>query len=199
MKRYICLLLVMIFCVCLFAGCGEKKNETSAPREMNVVLDWYPNALHAFIYTAIERGYYAEEGLDVKIQFPANENDALSLVAAGKAEIGLYYEHDIIQAVDLKTPEALKAFCRGIQAAAPVDSFVTPEPWDMPGYSDPVIMAAGAFVSGASIELSADGPMRPPYTAFFQGGLTYAHAKAGILMALQKMTEASPDLFSTLL
>ena len=107
--------------------------------------------------------------------------------------------HDIIQAVDLKTPEALKAFCRGIQAAAPVDSFVTPEPWDMPGYSDPVIMAAGAFVSGASIELSADGPMRPPYTAFFQGGLTYAHAKAGILMALQKMTEASPDLFSTLL
>ena len=107
--------------------------------------------------------------------------------------------HDIIQAVDLKTPEALKAFCRGIQAAAPVDSFVTPEPWDMPGYSDPVIMAAGAFVSGASIELSADGPMRPPYTAFFQGGLTYAHAKVGILMALQKMTEASPDLFSTLL
>lgn len=99
MKRYICLMLVMIFCVCLFAGCGEKKNETSAPREMNVVLDWYPNALHAFIYTAIERGYYAEEGLDVKIQFPANENDALSLVAAGKAEIGLYYEHDIIQAV----------------------------------------------------------------------------------------------------
>lgn len=99
MKRYICLLLVMIFCVSLLAGCGEKKNETSAPREMNVVLDWYPNALHAFIYTAIERGYYAEEGLDVKIQFPANENDALSLVAAGKAEIGLYYEHDIIQAV----------------------------------------------------------------------------------------------------
>ena len=99
--------------------------------------------------------------------------------------------HDIIQAVDLKTPEALKAFCHGIQAAAPVDSFVTPEPWDMPGYSDPVIMAAGAFVSGASIELSADGPMRPPYTAFFQGGLTYVHAKAGILMALQKMMDAS--------
>ncbi|MBR3007712.1 MAG: methionine gamma-lyase family protein, partial [Stomatobaculum sp.] len=82
--------------------------------------------------------------------------------------------------------------------AAPVDSFVTPEPWDMPGYSDPVIMAAGAFVSGASIELSADGPMRPPYTAFFQGGLTYAHARTGILMALQKMVDASPDLFSSL-
>ena len=106
--------------------------------------------------------------------------------------------HDIIQAVDLKTPEFLKAFCCGIQSAAPVDSFVTPEPWDMPGYSDPVIMAAGAFVSGASIELSADGPMRPPYTAFFQGGLTYAHARTGILMALQKMIDASPDLFSSL-
>ena len=97
---------------------------------------------------------------------------------------------DIIQAVDLGSPEALEAFCAGIQAAAPVDSFVTPEPWDMPGYSDPVIMAAGAFVSGASIELSADGPMRAPYTAFFQGGLTFAHAKLGILTALQKMMDA---------
>ena len=95
--------------------------------------------------------------------------------------------HDIIQAVDFETPEALCAFCRGIQAAAPVDSFVTPEPWDMPGYTDPVIMAAGAFVSGASIELSADGPMRPPYTAFFQGGLTWPHAKLGILMALEHL------------
>ena len=98
--------------------------------------------------------------------------------------------HDIIQSVDLQSPEALSAFCIGIQAAAPVDSFVTPEAWDMPGYEEPVIMAAGTFVSGASIELSADGPMRPPYTAFFQGGLTYAHAKIGVLMSLQKLADA---------
>ena len=98
MKKMICLLLIPVLCVCLLAGCGEKQ-ETPAAREMNVVLDWYPNALHAFLYTAIERGYYAEEGLDVKIRFPANDNDAIALVAAGKAEIGLFYEHDTIQAV----------------------------------------------------------------------------------------------------
>lgn len=97
--------------------------------------------------------------------------------------------HDIIQAVTLKTPEALIAFCKGIQAAAPVDSHVTPEPWAMPGYDDPVIMAAGAFVQGSSIELSADGPLRPPYAVYFQGGLTWYHAKLGILMSLQKLYE----------
>jgi cystathionine beta-lyase family protein involved in aluminum resistance len=98
--------------------------------------------------------------------------------------------YDIIQAVELNTPEKLIAFCKGIQAAAPVDSHVTPEPWDMPGYDSQVIMAAGAFVSGSSIELSADGPLRPPYTAFFQGGLTWNHAKFGIMMSLQKLYEA---------
>ncbi|MFR5601472.1 MAG: aminotransferase class I/II-fold pyridoxal phosphate-dependent enzyme [Lachnospiraceae bacterium] len=98
--------------------------------------------------------------------------------------------HDIIQAVTFGKPEAVIAFCQGIQAAAPVDSFVTPEPWDMPGYDDQVIMAAGAFVQGSSIELSADAPMKPPYTVFFQGGLTWYHAKAGILMSLQKMVDA---------
>lgn len=97
--------------------------------------------------------------------------------------------HDIIQAVTLKTPEALIAFCKGIQAAAPVDSHVTPEPWAMPGYDNPVIMAAGAFVQGSSIELSADGPLRPPYAVYFQGGLTWYHAKLGILMSLQKLYE----------
>jgi cystathionine beta-lyase family protein involved in aluminum resistance len=97
--------------------------------------------------------------------------------------------HDIIQAVELQTPEGLCAFCEGIQAAAPVDSYVTPLPWDMPGYDSQVIMAAGAFIQGASIELSADGPMKPPYTAYFQGGLTWQHAKFGILMSLQKMVE----------
>ena len=98
--------------------------------------------------------------------------------------------HDIIQAVELKSEEAMIAFCKGIQTAAPVDSFATPMPWDMPGYNDKVIMAAGAFVQGSSIELSADGPIRPPYAVYFQGGLTWQHAKLGILMSLQKLVEA---------
>lgn len=98
--------------------------------------------------------------------------------------------HDIIQAVELKTPEGLIEFCKGIQAAAPVDSFVTPEPWAMPGYDSDVIMAAGAFVQGSSIELSADGPLKEPYAAYFQGGLTWYHAKLGIMMSLQKLLNA---------
>lgn len=97
--------------------------------------------------------------------------------------------HDIIQAVTFGTPEGVTAFCRGIQAAAPVDSFVTPEPWDMPGYDSEVIMAAGAFVSGSSIELSADGPIKPPYAVYFQGGLTWQHAKFGILKSLQQLID----------
>lgn len=97
--------------------------------------------------------------------------------------------HDIIQAVSFLSPEKLCAFCEGIQAAAPVDSFVTPTPWDMPGYDSQVIMAAGAFVSGSSIELSADGPLKSPYTAFFQGGLTWQHAKLGILKSLQALVD----------
>lgn len=95
--------------------------------------------------------------------------------------------HDIIQAVTLGSPEGVIAFCQGIQAAAPVDSYVTPEPWDMPGYDSKVIMAAGAFVQGSSIELSADGPIKSPYAVYFQGGLTWEHAKLGILMSLQKL------------
>jgi len=98
--------------------------------------------------------------------------------------------HDIIQAVELGSEAAMRAFCLGIQAAAPVDSYVTPLPWDMPGYEDPVIMAAGAFVQGSSIELSADGPIRPPYAVYFQGGLTWYHAKLGILLSLQKLADA---------
>lgn len=97
--------------------------------------------------------------------------------------------YDIIQAVTLNSPEAVIAFCEGIQAAAPVDSFVTPVPWPMPGYTCDVIMAAGAFVQGSSIELSADAPIKPPYTVFFQGGLTWHHAKYGILMSLQKLLD----------
>ena len=98
--------------------------------------------------------------------------------------------HDIIQAVELGSEAGMAAFCKGIQAAAPVDSFATPWPSEMPGYKDRVIMAAGAFVQGSSIELSADGPIRPPYAVYFQGGLTWYHAKLGILMSLQKMVDA---------
>ena len=97
--------------------------------------------------------------------------------------------HDIIQAVTLGSAERVIAFCRGIQAAAPVDAYVTPEPWDMPGYDCKVIMAAGAFVSGSSIELSADAPIREPYAVYFQGGLTWPHAKLGIIKSLQQLVD----------
>ena len=102
---------------------------------------------------------------------------------------GTESRHDIIQAVEFNNRDAMIAFCEGIQAAAPVDSYVTPEPWAMPGYDSDVIMAAGAFVQGSSIELSADGPVKPPYAVYFQGGLTWYHAKLGILMSLQKLYE----------
>ncbi len=96
---------------------------------------------------------------------------------------------DIIQAIQMRTPERLVAFCQGIQTASPIDSMALPEPWDMPGYNDPVVMAAGTFVAGASIELSADAPMREPYTAYMQGGLTYSHGRIALQMALQRMVE----------
>ncbi|MCD8334572.1 MAG: methionine gamma-lyase family protein [Clostridiales bacterium] len=98
--------------------------------------------------------------------------------------------HDIIQMVSLHTPEAVQRFCKGIQAGSPVDSFVTPIPWDMPGYDCPVIMAAGAFIQGASIELSADAPMRPPYTVYLQGGLTYPSGKTGIMLAAEELLKS---------
>ncbi len=97
--------------------------------------------------------------------------------------------HDIIQMIHLGNPEAVKRFCRGIQKGAPVDSYVTPEPWDMPGYDSQVIMAAGAFIQGASIELSADAPMREPYTVYLQGGLTYESGKAGVLLAVEELLQ----------
>mgnify|MGYP002594954807 CR=1 FL=1 len=119
--------------------------------------------------------------------FTAGCYEALGFrVVPGSREV----RRDIIQAVELGSREAMCAFCKGIQAAAPVDSYVTPEPWAMPGYDSDVIMAAGAFVQGASIELSADGPIRPPYAVYFQGGLTWYHAKLGILMSLQKLVDA---------
>lgn len=119
--------------------------------------------------------------------FAANIYERLGF---GVVPDGTEPRQDIIQAVTLGTPEGLIAFCQGIQAAAPVDSYVTPEPWDMPGYDSQVIMAAGAFVQGSSIELSADGPMKPPYAVYFQGGLTWEHAKLGVLMSLQKLVDA---------
>lgn len=103
---------------------------------------------------------------------------------------GTESRHDIIQAVVLGSPEGVIKFCKGIQAAAPVDSFVDPEPWAMPGYDSDVIMAAGAFVQGSSIELSADGPIKPPYAVYFQGGITWYHSKYGIMMSLEKLVEA---------
>ena len=112
------------------------------------------------------------------------EKLGFSVVPNGSEE-----RYDIIQAITLGSAEGVIAFCQGIQAAAPVDSYVSPEPWDMPGYDAPVIMAAGAFVQGSSIELSADGPIKPPYAVYFQGGLTWYHAKLGIMMSLQKLVE----------
>lgn len=118
--------------------------------------------------------------------FAANIYERLGF---GVVPDGTETRHDIIQAVTFGTPEGVIAFCQGIQAAAPVDSHVLPEPWDMPGYDAKVIMAAGAFVSGSSIELSADAPIKPPYAVYFQGGLTWPHAKFGILKSLQKLKE----------
>ena len=118
--------------------------------------------------------------------FAANLYESLGfpVVPGGKEE-----RYDIIQAVEFGKPEGVIAFCEGIQSAAPVDSYVTPEPWAMPGYDSDVIMAAGAFVQGSSIELSADGPIKPPYAVYFQGGLTWPHAKLGILKSLQRLYE----------
>lgn len=119
--------------------------------------------------------------------FAANIYETLGY---GVVPDGTQSRHDIIQAVELGTAKGVIAFCKGIQAAAPVDSYVTPEPWAMPGYDSEVIMAAGAFVQGSSIELSADGPIKPPFAVYFQGGLTWTHAKLGILKSLQYMMDA---------
>ena len=106
------------------------------------------------------------------------------------ARVEVQLRHDIIQCVELGSPEGMVAFCKGIQSAAAVDSYVDPVPAPMPGYDSDVIMAAGAFVQGSSIELSADGPVREPYAVYYQGGLTWYHAKLGVLLSLQKMLDA---------
>ena len=119
--------------------------------------------------------------------FAANVYEGLGFSAFPR---GKDKRHDIIQAIELREEKALIEFCKGIQYAAPVDSYVTPEPWDMPGYDSKVIMAAGAFISGSSIELSADGPLKEPYNVYFQGGLTWPHVRFGIINSLQKLYDA---------
>lgn len=143
------------------------------------------------LMTALFQGFFmaptVTAGAEKGAVFAANLYEPLGFRCVPSADES---RHDIIQAVELGSEEGMIAFCAGIQAAAPVDSYATPLPWDMPGYNDKVIMAAGAFVQGSSIELSADGPIRPPYAVYFQGGLTWYHAKLGILMSLQKMVDA---------
>ena len=143
------------------------------------------------LMTALYQGFFLAPtvvaGAEKGAIFAANLYEPLGFRCVPSAQES---RHDIIQAVELGSEEGMIAFCKGIQAAAPVDSFATPWPSDMPGYEDRVIMAAGAFVQGSSIELSADGPIRAPFAVYFQGGLTWYHAKLGILMSLQKMVEA---------
>ena len=143
------------------------------------------------LMTALYQGFFlaptVTAGAEKGAIFAANLYEPLGFRCVPNATES---RHDIIQAVELRSEEGMIAFCKGIQAAAPVDSFATPWPSEMPGYKDKVIMAAGAFVQGSSIELSADGPIRPPYAVYFQGGLTWDHAKLGILMSLQKMVDA---------
>ena len=143
------------------------------------------------IMTALYQGFFLAPtvvaGAEKGAIFAANLYEPLGFRCVPGASES---RHDIIQAVELGSEDAMIAFCKGIQAAAPVDSYVDPLPWDMPGYNDKVIMAAGAFIQGSSIELSADGPIRPPYAVYFQGGLTWLHAKTGILLSLQKLIDA---------
>ena len=143
------------------------------------------------VMTALYQGFFLAPtvvaGAEKGAIFAANLYEPLGFKCVPNATES---RHDIIQAVELGSEEAMIAFCAGIQGAAPVDSYAAPMPWDMPGYNDKVIMAAGAFIQGSSIELSADGPIRPPYAVYFQGGLTWYHAKLGILLSLQKLIEA---------
>ena len=139
-----------------------------------------------------ELGRQAQEELKdqfARIDAIAEENAArvMELLGYETEPVSSAVRHDIIQMIHMKEPEALKKFCKGIQFGAPVDSYVTPEPWDMPGYDCQVIMAAGAFIQGASIELSADAPMREPYTVYLQGGLTFESGKLGVLLAVEEL------------
>ena len=166
----------------LIDACGYRLTSPGLGREvgasLGVMKDFYQGLFLAPTVSASAlKGAIFAANIYEKLGFPVVPN-------------GSEPRQDIIQAVTLGTPEGLIAFCKGIQAAAPVDSYVTPEPWPMPGYDSDVIMAAGAFVQGSSIELSADGPIKPPYAVYFQGGLTWPHAKLGILMSLEYLVRA---------
>ena len=165
----------------LIDACGYRLTSPGLGREvgasLGIMKDFYQGLFLApTVAAAALKGAIFAANIYEKLGFPVIPNSTES-------------RHDIIQAVEFGIPEGVIEFCKGIQAAAPVDSYVTPEPWPMPGYDSDVIMAAGAFVQGSSIELSADGPIKPPYAVYFQGGLTWAHAKLGILMSLQKLYE----------
>ena len=166
----------------LIDACGYRLTSPGLGREvgasLGVMKDFYQGLFLAPTVSASAlKGAIFAANIYEKLGFPVIPN-------------GTESRHDIIQAVEFGIPEGVIEFCKGIQAAAPVDSYVTPEPWPMPGYDSDVIMAAGAFVQGSSIELSADGPIKPPYAVYFQGGLTWQHAKLGILMSLQKLYDA---------
>ena len=166
----------------LIDACGYRLTSPGLGREvgasLGVMKDFYQGLFLAPTVSASAlKGAIFAANIYEKLGFPVIPN-------------GTESRHDIIQAVELGTPEGVIAFCKGIQAAAPVDSYVSPEPWAMPGYDSDVIMAAGAFVQGSSIELSADGPVKPPYAVYFQGGLTWYHEKLGILKSLQSLLDA---------
>ena len=166
----------------LIDACGYRLTSPGLGREvgasLGVMKDFYQGLFLAPTVSASAlKGAIFAANIYEKLGFPVIPN-------------GTESRHDIIQAVEFGTPEGVIEFCKGIQAAAPVDSYVTPEPWPMPGYDSDVIMAAGAFVQGSSIELSADGPIKPPYAVYFQGGLTWPHAKLGILMSLEYLVRA---------
>ncbi len=163
----------------LIDQCGYRLNAPGLGKEVGASLDTMRSFFQGFflaptVTASALKGAVFAANLYERLGFP--------VIPDGSEE-----RHDIIQAVTLGTPEGVTAFCQGIQAAAPVDSYVIPEPWPMPGYDSDVIMASGAFVQGSSIELSADGPMKEPYAVYFQGGLTWPHAKLGILMSLEYM------------
>ena len=166
----------------LIDACGYRLTSPGLGREvgasLGVMKDFYQGLFLAPTVSASAlKGAIFAANIYEKLGFPVIPN-------------GTESRHDIIQAVEFGIPEGVIEFCKGIQVAAPVDSYVTPEPWPMPGYDSDVIMAAGAFVQGSSIELSADGPIKPPYAVYFQGGLTWPHAKLGILMSLEYLVRA---------
>ena len=166
----------------LIDACGYRLTSQGLGREvgasLGIMKDFYQGLFLApTVAAAALKGAIFAANIYEKLGFPVFPNSTES-------------RHDIIQAVEFGIPEGVIEFCYGIQAAAPVDSYVTPEPWPMPGYDSDVIMAAGAFVQGSSIELSADGPIKPPYAVYFQGGLAWPHAKLGILMSLEYLVRA---------